>query len=416
MSDSPVARVSRPHGPFIGREFKFWKRRRHFPFRKSEAELSLLGNLQGNNQVAAPTQAKSDSVPNTKGPDVKPRLLLMGLRRSGKSSIASVVFHKMPPNETLFLESTTRIQKDSIHSFMDFQVWDFPGQLEYFESAFDLEDIFGSLGALVWVIDAQDDYLDSVARLNRTILTVQQFYPGINIEVFIHKVDGLSDEYRTDTFQDIVQRISDELSDAGYENAPVHYYLTSIYDYSVFEAFSKVIQKLIPNLSTLENLINTLANNCGFEKTYLFDVLSKIYIASDTRPVDMACYEMCSDYIDVIVDISELYSWDHPSRKRLGEQIQEAESHVVLHDQTMIHLMEMNKYVICLAMHSLNILIENCRYLCLVSVIRNPEAKDKRGLIDMNCRTFQDALNEVFSRSWEEGSAPQDEGSTAEIK
>ncbi|CAI7597482.1 unnamed protein product [Penicillium viridicatum] len=317
----------------------------------------------------------------------------------------------MPPNETLFLESTTRIQKDSIHSFMDFQVWDFPGQLEYFESAFDLEDIFGSLGALVWVIDAQDDYLDSVARLNRTILTVQQFYPGINIEVFIHKVDGLSDEYRTDTFQDIVQRISDELSDAGYENAPVHYYLTSIYDYSVFEAFSKVIQKLIPNLSTLENLINTLANNCGFEKTYLFDVLSKIYIASDTRPVDMACYEMCSDYIDVIVDISELYSWDHPVRKRLGDQIQEAESHVVLHDQTMIHLMEMNKYVFQRVV-SLCILTLFYRYLCLVSVIRNPEAKDKRGLIDMNCRTFQDALNEVFSRSWEEGSTAQ-EGESA---
>ena len=104
-----------------------------------------------------------------------------------------------------------------------------------------------------------------------------------------------------------------------------------------------MIQKLIPNLSTLENLINTLANNCGFEKTYLFDVLSKIYIASDTRPVDMSCYEMCSDYIDVIVDVSELYSWDHPDRKPKGDQIQEAESHVVLHDETMIHLMEMNK-------------------------------------------------------------------------
>ncbi|KAE8163855.1 Gtr1/RagA G protein conserved region-domain-containing protein [Aspergillus tamarii] len=312
--------------------------------------------------------------------------------RSGKSSIASVVFHKMPPNETLFLESTTRIQKDSIHSFMDFQVWDFPGQLEYLEPSFDLEDIFGSLGALVWVIDAQDDYLDSVARLNRTILTVQQYYPNINIEVFIHKVDGLSEEYRTDTFQDIVQLISDELSDAGYENAPVHYYLTSIYDYSVFEAFSKVIQKLIPNLSTLENLINTLGNNCGFEKTYLFDVLSKIYIASDTRPVDMSCYEMCSDYIDVIVDISELYSWDHPDRKPKGEQNQEAESHVVLHDETMIHLMEMNKY------------------LCLVSVIRNPEAKEKKGLIDMNCRTFQEALNDVFSRSWEQDQEGSEQG------
>ena len=81
MCDSPVARVSRPHAPFMGREFNFWKQRREIPFHKTEAELSLLYNLQGNSQVNAPTQAKSASVPNTKGPDVKPRLLLMGLRR-----------------------------------------------------------------------------------------------------------------------------------------------------------------------------------------------------------------------------------------------------------------------------------------------------------------------------------------------
>jgi len=71
--------------------------------------------------------------PLTKG---KPRLLLMGQRRyerppplvrgtrerdialtiprSGKSSISSVVFHKLPPSETLFLESTARIQKDAM--------------------------------------------------------------------------------------------------------------------------------------------------------------------------------------------------------------------------------------------------------------------------------------------------------------
>ena len=32
--------------------------------------------------------------------------------RSGKSSIQKVVFHKMSPNETLFLESTNKIVKD----------------------------------------------------------------------------------------------------------------------------------------------------------------------------------------------------------------------------------------------------------------------------------------------------------------
>ena len=37
---------------------------------------------------------------------------------------------------------------------------------------------------------------------------------------------------------------------------PCSFYLTSIYDHSIFEAFSKVVQKLIPQLPTMENLLN----------------------------------------------------------------------------------------------------------------------------------------------------------------
>lgn len=44
--------------------------------------------------------------------DAPPRLLLMGLRRSGKSSIQKVVFHKMAPSDTLYLESTNQIVKE----------------------------------------------------------------------------------------------------------------------------------------------------------------------------------------------------------------------------------------------------------------------------------------------------------------
>jgi Ras-related GTP-binding protein C/D len=291
----------------------------------------------------------------------KPRILLMGQRRSGKSSITGVVFHKMLPQETLFLESTTRIEKDSMRSFMDFQVWDFPGQLDYFDPAFDTAEIFSEIGALVWVsttfphtlkssesnmtkvIDAQDDYSDSLLRLTTTILNLQTTFPHINVEVFVHKTDNLNDEFKADVFQDIVQRVGDELSDAGYINPNVSYHLTSIYDYSIFEAFSKVIQKLIPPLGTLENLLNILVNSCGMAKAYLFDTLSKIYVASDTRPIDMEVYEMCSDYIDVIVDITDLYSYPRKQPVVLGAQMDEAESSVTIHDGTMIYLKEMNR-------------------------------------------------------------------------
>ena len=47
------------------------------------------------------------------------------------------------------------------------------------------------------------------------------------------------------------------LQDAGLENViDLSFYLTSIYDHSIFEAFSKVVQKLIPQLPTLENMLN----------------------------------------------------------------------------------------------------------------------------------------------------------------
>jgi Ras-related GTP-binding protein C/D len=40
-------------------------------------------------------------------------------------------------------------------------------------------------------------------------------------------------------------------------------------------------------------------------------VISKIYIATDSNPVDMQSYELCSDMIDVVIDISCIYGLDH---------------------------------------------------------------------------------------------------------
>lgn len=63
----------------------------------------------------------------------------------------------MSPNETLFLESTNKIYKDDISSssFVNFQIWDFPGQVDFLDPTFDYEMIFRGTGALIFVIDAQ---------------------------------------------------------------------------------------------------------------------------------------------------------------------------------------------------------------------------------------------------------------------
>jgi Ras-related GTP-binding protein C/D len=104
--------------------------------------------------------------------------------------------------------------------------------LDFFDPAFDSEAIFGGCGAIVFVIDAQDDYGEALGKLHKTVTKAHQvrnflsffffvyyflfFYfflsfslfsppdfefltqvnPNIKFEVFIHKVDGLSDDHK----------------------------------------------------------------------------------------------------------------------------------------------------------------------------------------------------------------------------
>ena len=257
--------------------------------------------------------------PSTMPMAPKQRLLFMGLRRSGKSSIVNVVLYKLPPTETVFLPTTIVIKKHTLHSFRDFDVWDLPGQIDYLETSFDTESIFREAGAIVWVLDAQDEYLESISRFTEAVLQLMPQHPDLRFSVFIHKVDSLSSDVRDDTVRDIVARISDDLNDSGLEDPPVSFYSTSVYDDSIYEALSKVLQLLIgPQLASFESMLTTVAAACRMQKVYLFDVLSKLYIASDTSPADTTGYSLCSDYIDTIIDLSDIYGWDRTATRDDG--------------------------------------------------------------------------------------------------
>jgi len=279
--------------------------------------------------------------------DGRPKILLMGLRRSGKSSIQRVVFHKMSPNETLFLESTNAIHKENVSnsSFVHFAVWDFPGRMDFFEEEmYDVDGIFSGTGAVIFVIDAQDDYveMEAIQKLTLTLTRAFKANPGLHFEVFIHKVDSLSDDTRMETQRDIHQRVQDELQDACLDHLiDLSFYLTSIYDHSIFEAFSKVVQKLIPQLPTLENMLNMFVQHSNAEKAFLFDVVSKIYIATDSSPVDMQSYELCCDMIDLVIDVSCIYGM--PAETGASSFDDKSGSVVRLNNNQILYLREVDR-------------------------------------------------------------------------
>jgi len=51
--------------------------------------------------------------------------------------------------------------------------------------------------------------------------------------------------------------------------------------------------------------------NCKIEKAFLFDMVSKLFIASDNHTVDITNFSMCFEMIDVYIDISLTYDEKH---------------------------------------------------------------------------------------------------------
>ena len=77
------------------------------------------------------------------------------------------------------------------------------------------------------------------------------------------------------------------VSNSNPQDILINFHLTSIFDHSIFEAFSKVIQKLLPQFGHLERLLNYLLATSNIEQAFLFDVQTKISIATDSSPTDM---------------------------------------------------------------------------------------------------------------------------------
>jgi len=229
------------------------------------------------------------------------------------------------------------------------------------------------------VIDAQDEeaYRDAADYFVQIAKIAHRVNPRMAFDILIHKVDGdayVSEDAKSDCQRDIIQIITDELAEAKLSIRPT-FHLTSIYDHTIFEAFSKIVQKLIPQLPMLEKLLDSLVQSCGIIKTFLFDVVSKIYVATDSNPVDLQTYELCSDMIDVVIDVSCIYGL-----RGKGDVLAydaDAASVIRLSNSTILYLREVNKY------------------LALVCMMPS-DSFGKSGLVEYNFMCFKRAMTQLL--------------------
>ncbi|KAF2857887.1 hypothetical protein K470DRAFT_222457 [Piedraia hortae CBS 480.64] len=250
-----------------------------------------------------------------------PKVLIMGTKNSGKSSIRKIVLEKLLPADTLFLEPTLEMESSTLHSFITTEAIEIPSitASNTPPPSHTLPPVLctapinlSTIGSIIWLIDVQDELLPSITSMVQIAVYLAEYHPRVNLEVFIHKVDGLTDEYGWDLYREVRQRAQDELGDSGFDPAnrlSIAFHQTSIYDRTVFEAMSRVVQKIIPQLPGMEALLNKLCSTCRIQKAYLLDTGSKLFVATDASPTFTRDYELCAHFVDVVADIKQLYDW-----------------------------------------------------------------------------------------------------------
>lgn len=324
------------------------------------------------------TRSTNDAVGPAIDDESAPRIVLMGSKRSGKTSMERVVFGKVSPHETTFVSSsnspTLRIGTSS--RLARFSIFDIPGCAELSElshNGLQLTEfaVFSKARVLVYVVNAEAEPYVECARFAEAVEIARKVNPRIALELFVHKVDGelfLTEEQKLDCRREIEGCVRAEFADSGED---VAFSLTSIYDHSVYEAFSKVIAKwLVPQRKTLEKLLDALVASCDMEKSFLFDVSSKIYIATDSAPVDASSYELCADAIDVALDVGSIYA------PNLSDKAHSCSAAVTLSNGMALILDEVDSA------------------LAVVCLFR-AENLSKRGLIEYNLLCFRKALDKL---------------------
>ncbi|KDQ24363.1 hypothetical protein PLEOSDRAFT_41380 [Pleurotus ostreatus PC15] len=252
------------------------------------------------------TSASSSS--NLNNSVKRTKILLLGLRRSGKTSIQQVLFNDLSPKQTFYLEPTMRVVKHAYDTLIPLEIWDCPGNI----TVDTLGAPLSQFSSIIFVIDIRDLYNQAISKLVEFIVASYHQNPNINFEVFVHKAEKLQEDDKIENFRQIHERVSDRLLDisseeASYEQVQLNFHLTSVYDHSLHEAFSRVLHKLVDSLPYLEDLLNGFCANSQSPKAFLFDISSRLYIATDASPVDSATHNLCCDYLGMINAFGPLY-------------------------------------------------------------------------------------------------------------
>ncbi|KAI1794687.1 Gtr1/RagA G protein conserved region-domain-containing protein [Ganoderma leucocontextum] len=215
---------------------------------------------------------------------MKKKVLLMGASGSGKTSMRSLIFSNNPASLTSRLGATIDVEQNHVRFLGDLilNLWDCGGQDAFMDSYLSIQQstIFQHVGVMIYVFEVETRNMEKDLDYYKACLgALQKYSPNAAVFLLVHKMDLAKGGSKKQT----LARKSKELKDAS-GDVEITVFGTSIYDESLYNAWSRIVHILIPNASVLSRHLAKLASACSATEVVLFERTTFLVIATSTPP------------------------------------------------------------------------------------------------------------------------------------
>jgi len=214
---------------------------------------------------------------------MKKKVLLMGASGSGKTSMRSMIFSNNPASLTSRLGATIDVEQNHVRFLGDLilNLWDCGGQDAFMDSYLSTQSstIFQHVGVMIYVFEVESRSIQKDLEYYRHCLdALQRYSPDAAVFLLVHKMDLVRGSKA-----EALDRKAAELRQAS-GDVQLTVFGTSIFDESLYKAWSQIVHTLIPNAAVLSRHLTKLAHACGATEVILFERTTFLVIATSYSP------------------------------------------------------------------------------------------------------------------------------------
>eukprot|EP00483_Globobulimina_turgida_P011638 UN11660 len=225
------------------------------------------------------------------------KVLLLGRENAGKTSMKSIIFANHLPTDTRRLRPTIEIQhsRQQFLGNLQLDIWDCGGQPLFMKSYIDSQRplVFSNVTVVIYVFDV--DVLQKQQKSPETTIVSKQYYefnnvlgaisqysPNAKIFCLIHKMDLLPIKFRNNIF---IKYGNELQKTAKVYDQNVICFATSIWNETLFKAWSYIIGSLLHDEMLLKQQLDRLCEKCCTDEIILFESKTFLFYAHSKRKI-----------------------------------------------------------------------------------------------------------------------------------